>query len=95
MSGQWADNQLAYGEMKTKRLSNHISQILLFTTEPRYHYKYLNWDILHFYPQNELILNLMPATGLRKVGMGQQMAEKVRHFKKIQLGEHLSTNEVD
>ncbi len=27
----------------------------------------LNWEILHFYPLNELISNLMPATGLQKV----------------------------
>ncbi len=33
--------------------------------------------------------NLMLPTGLKKVGMG---AEKARHFKKIQLGEHLATN---
>ncbi len=34
----------------------------------------------------------MPATGLKKVGTGQQRAEKARHFEKIQLGEHLATN---
>ncbi len=32
-------------------------------------------EILHFYPLNELISNLMPATGLKKVGT----------FEKIQL----------
>ncbi len=31
----------------------------------------------------------MPATGLRKVGTGEQRAEKTRNFDKIQLGEHL------
>ncbi len=34
------------------------------------HNKYLNWNILHFYPLNELFSNLMPATGLKKVGAG-------------------------
>ncbi len=52
----------------------------------------LNGEILHFYPLNELISNLMPATGLKKVGTGQQRAKKARHFEKIQLGEHLATN---
>ncbi len=37
----------------------------------------------------------MPATGLKKLARGQQMAEKARHFDKIQLGEHLATNEVN
>ncbi len=42
---------------------------ILFTIEHREH-KCLNWEILHFYPLNELILNLIPATGLKKVGTG-------------------------
>ncbi len=33
-------------------------------------YKCLNGEILHLYPLNELISNLMPATGLKKVGTG-------------------------
>ncbi len=37
----------------------------------------------------------MPATGPKKVGTGQQRAEKARNFEKIQLGEHLATNEVN
>ncbi len=41
-------------------------------------------EILHFYPLNELISKLMPATGLKKVGTGQQRAEKARHFETIQ-----------
>ncbi len=45
-----------------------------------------------FYPLNELISNLMPATGPKKVGMGQKKAEKAITFEKIQLGEHLATN---
>ncbi len=48
--------------------------------------------MLHFYPLNELISNLMPATGLKKLAWGQQRAEKARNFEKIQLGEHLATN---
>ncbi len=46
----------------------------------------------HFYPQNELILNVMPASGLKKVGTGASMADKAIHFEKIQLGAHLVTN---
>ncbi len=36
----------------------------------------------------------MPATGKKK-SCWQQRAEKVRHFEKIQLGEHLATNSVN
>ncbi len=36
-------------------------------------------------------LNLMPATGLKKAGTGQQRAEKARYLENIQLGEHLAT----
>ncbi len=43
---------------------------ILFTIEHREDNKCLNWEILHFYPLNELISNLMPATGLKKVGTG-------------------------
>ncbi len=32
--------------------------------------------MLHLYSLNELISNVMPATGLKKVGTGQQSAEK-------------------
>ncbi len=42
-----------------------------------------------FYPLNDLIKNLMPATGLKKVVTGTVEA---RHFENIQLGEHLATN---
>ncbi len=31
----------------------------------------------------------------KKLARGQQRAEKARHFEKIQLGEHLATNEVN
>ncbi len=66
---------------------------ILFTIEHREHNKCLNWEIWHFYPLNELISNLMPATGLKKkLARGQQRAENARHFEKIQLGEHLATN---
>ncbi len=43
---------------------------ILFIIEHREHNKCLNGEILHFYPLNELISNLMPATGLKKVGTG-------------------------
>jgi len=46
----------------------------------------------HFYPINELISNLMPATGLKIVRTEQQMVEKSRNFERIQVGEHLATN---
>ncbi len=42
--------------------------------------------MLHFY---ELISNLMPATGLKKVGTE---AEKAIHFEKILLEKHLASN---
>ncbi len=47
--------------------------------------------MLHFYPLSELIQNLMPATGLKKVGTGATKGRKSKK-KKIQLGEHLATN---
>ncbi len=34
---------------------------ILFTIEHRYHNKYLNWEMLLFYPQNELILDCRQA----------------------------------
>ncbi len=43
---------------------------ILFTIEHREHNKCLNWEILHLYPLNELLSNLMTATGLKKVGTG-------------------------
>ncbi len=60
---------------------------ILITTEHRGHNKCLNEEIWHFYPLNELILNLMPAIGFKKGGKGQQRADKARYFEKIQLGE--------
>jgi len=52
---------------------------ILFTIEHRWH-KCLNRDIIHFYPLNELILNLMNATGLTKVGMGATNGWKSKTF---------------
>ncbi len=43
---------------------------MVFTIEHGEHNKCLNGYILHFHPLNELISNLMPATGLKKVGTG-------------------------
>ncbi len=43
---------------------------ILFTIEHRWHNKCLNWEILKFYAQNELISNLMPDTALKIVGTG-------------------------
>ncbi len=60
---------LHLNKMNTKRLSNHMSQYF-FTTEHREH-KCLHREILHTFPLNELISNLMPATSCnKKVGMG-------------------------
>ncbi len=50
-------------KIKSKRLSNHMCQYF-FTIENREHNTFLNREILHFYRLNELISNLMPATGL-------------------------------
>ncbi len=56
----------------------------------------LNWEILPIYSLNELIRNLMPATGLKKVGMGAPKGWKSKtHFEKIKLGEYLATNYVN
>ncbi len=66
---------------------------ILFTIEHKENNKCLNWEFVHFYLLNEIISNSMPATGLkRSFTLGQQRAEKARHFEKIQLGEHLATN---
>ncbi len=46
---------------------------ILFTIEHREHNKCLNWDILQFYAQNELIWNLMPTTGLKIIGTGASL----------------------
>ncbi len=48
--------------------------------------------MLHFYPLNDLISNLIPATGLKKLVRGQQRDEKARNLEKMQLGEHQATN---
>ncbi len=39
----------------------------------------------------ELISNLMPATGLKKLAWGQQRDEKACNLEKIQMGEHIAT----
>ncbi len=64
---------------------------ILFIIEHREH-KCLNGEIFHFFPLNELISNLMPATGLKKVGKGATKGWKARNVEKIQLGEHLASN---
>ncbi len=43
----------------------------------REHNKCLNRELLHIYPLNQLISNVIPATGLKKVVSGQQRAEKM------------------
>ncbi len=54
----------------------HIS----FTIGRREHYKCLNGEMWHFYPLNELISNLMPATGLKKDGTGATKGWKSKTF---------------
>ncbi len=77
---------LNLNKIKSKRLSNHMSQNVIHN---------LNRYIWHFYPLNELISNVIPATGLKIDGMGEQNKQEkgeARNFEKIQLGEHLATN---
>ncbi len=59
------------------------------TKRHREHKKCLNREFVHIYPLNQLISNVIPATGLKKVS-GQQKAEKMT-FENVQLGEHLAT----
>ncbi len=61
---------LNLNKMKTKDFQNEL----------------LNWEILHFYPLNELISNLMPATGLKKVGTGATKSWKSKKFWKDSAG---------
>ncbi len=77
---------LNLNKMKTKRLQITWANIL-FTIEHRERDKCLNREILHFYPLNELISNLM----LLQVSKSWHGATK-GNFEKIQLGEHLATN---
>ncbi len=60
---------LNLNKMKTKRISITWANIL-FTIEHREHNKCLNGENFTIYAQNELISNLMPATGLKIVGTG-------------------------
>ncbi len=53
---------------------------ILFTIEHIEHNKCLNREILHFYPLNELISNLMPGAGLKEVGTGATKAWKSNTF---------------
>ncbi len=65
---------------------------ILFTIEHREHYKCLNGEILHFYPLNELISNLMPYRSQKSWHGGNKRLKKQDIFEKIQLREHLATN---
>ncbi len=59
---------------------------ILFTTEHREHNKCLNRETLHFYALNELISNLMTATGLKKCGTGATKGWKSITFWKDSAG---------
>jgi len=48
--------------------------------------KSLNSEFLYFYPLNELLSNLMPATGLKKVGTGATNGWKNKTFGKDSAG---------
>ncbi len=60
---------LNLNKMKITLFQNKWANIL-FTIEHRKHNKCLNWEMLKCYAQNEIISNLMPATGLKIVGTG-------------------------
>ncbi len=64
-----------YIKWKLKDFQNTWANIL-FIIEHGEH-KCLNWEMLHFYPLNELITNLMHATGLKKVGTEATQGWKV------------------
>ncbi len=51
--------------------------------------------MVHFYPLNEVISNLMPATGLKEVCMGAIKGKKAIHCEKVQLGEHIANKLID
>ncbi len=74
-------------KMKTKDFQITWANIL-FTVEHREHNKCLNGEI---YPLNELISNLMPATGLKKVGTGATKGWKSKTFWKDSAG-RISSN---
>ncbi len=57
---------LNLNKMKTKNFKSHEP---IFYSQQNVD-KCLNWEILQFYAQNELISNLMPATGFKIVGTG-------------------------
>ncbi len=51
--------------------------------------------MIHLYPLNELISNLMPATGLKKLARVNKGLKKQDILKRFQLGEHLATNYIN
>jgi len=65
-----------------------------FTIERREQVKLMKkWDILLLREKKyQLILNLMAATRLRKVGTGQQKSVKLSNSKKQQLEERVASN---
>ncbi len=76
---------LNLNKMKTKDFQITWATIL-FTIEHREHNKCLNGEILHFYPLNELISNLMPTTGLKIIGKGATKGWKSKTFLKDSAG---------
>ncbi len=78
---------LNLNKMKTKRLSNHMSQNSIHNRTQREHNKCLNWEMLHFYPLNELITKLMPAYMSQKSwsdkGLKKQVILKIFSWENI------------
>ncbi len=52
----------------------------MFYSQLNREHQCLNWEMLTHYPLNELISNLKPATGLKKVGKGATKACKCKTF---------------
>ena len=52
--------------------TNHLNPILI-ENNTKTEYQTLNWDILLFSENDITILNLMPATHVKKVGMGSRL----------------------
>ncbi len=65
-------------KMKTKRLSNHLSQYFIHNRKIG-HNKCLNREMLHFYALNELISNWCLLQVSKKLAQGQKRAKKTNY----------------
>ncbi len=82
---------LNLNKMKTKDFQITSANIL-FAIEHREHNECLNGEYLHFYPLNELISNLMPATGLKKVGTGANKGSPICERVRKKIVEYFKNN---